>query len=132
MSNKSPIRTSNQRHLIYDFLTSTLTHPTADQVFQAVRKKLPRISIGTVYRNLDILEKQGSIEGLNYSKEHVRYHIAEDSHYHFVCTKCDKVENIVLEELIDLNQQVAKRHELNIKKHSLYFYGLCSDCSKLK
>ena len=124
------IRNTNQRQLIYEFLESSLTHPTAEQIFNGVRKKLPRISFGTVYRNLDTLEKQGSITGLKYSKEHIRYHIGADNHYHFVCEHCDKVENLEMGELFDLNNQVSKRHGVKVNKHSLFFYGLCKDCEK--
>ena len=124
------IRNTNQRQLILEFIERSLTHPTAEQVFQAVRKKLPRISFGTVYRNLDILEKQGSITGLKYSKEHVRYQAGPDDHYHFVCEHCDKIENLEMNEMVDLNSQVAKRHSLTVNKHSLFFYGLCEDCKK--
>ena len=124
------IRNTNQRQLILEFIERSLTHPTAEQVFQSVRKKLPRISFGTIYRNLDVLEKQGSITGLKYSKEHVRYHAGSDDHYHFVCEHCDKIDDLEMNEMLDLNSQVAKRHGLIINKHSLFFYGLCEDCKK--
>lgn len=122
------IRNTNQRQIILEFIERSLTHPTAEQIFSGVRKKLPRISFGTVYRNLDILEKQDLITSLKYSKEHVRYHYGPDDHYHFVCEHCDKVENLEINGMSDLNSQVTKRHNLQIRKHSLFFYGLCRDC----
>ena len=127
----SKVRTTNQRQVIFEYVKDTsLSHPTAEIIFQAVRKKLPRISFGTVYRNLLVLESQGLIIPLYYAKDHVRYDAIMDNHYHYVCEHCDKVENISQEELLELNQQVAKRHKLNINYHRIYFYGLCEDCKQ--
>lgn len=125
-------RQTNQRQLIYDYvLNSSLAHPTAEQIFQSVRKRLPRISFGTVYRNLEILQKQGLLILLYYNKEYVRYDAIIDNHYHFVCEHCDKVENVVCEELLELNSQIKKRHGFNVRYHRIFFYGRCRDCEKL-
>lgn len=124
-------RLTNQRQLILNYLNTTPLHPTADQVFRVLRRSLPRISFGTVYRNLDILHKQGLISILNYSKEHARYEAAINNHCHFVCERCDKVRDLILEELAELNSQVAKRHDWRIQRHSLFFYGWCPDCQKV-
>ena len=124
-------RTTNQRQVILDYIVdASLTHPTADHIFQAVRKKLPRISFGTVYRNLGVLEDQEKIKALYYCKDHVRYDAILGNHYHFVCEHCDKVENIIFEELFEINEQVKKRHALKVNHHRIYFYGLCRDCEK--
>jgi len=125
------LRNTNQRQLIYKYLERTLTHPTADQVFQAIRKELPRISFGTVYRNLDILEKQGLISAVVYSKEHVRYHVGPMDHCHFVCLACDKLMNVEVEDLSELKNQVARRHGLAVHRYAMIFYGLCEQCQKL-
>jgi Fe2+ or Zn2+ uptake regulation protein len=125
-------RQTNQRQLIYDYaLNASLAHPTAEQIFQAVRKRLPRISFGTIYRNLDILEKQGLLVPLCYGKEHLRYDAIAENHYHFICTRCDKVENVVCEELLELNNQIKKRHGFKVQFHRMCFYGLCADCRQL-
>ncbi|KKQ80208.1 MAG: Ferric uptake regulator, Fur family [Parcubacteria group bacterium GW2011_GWC2_38_7] len=126
-----PIRNTNQRQLIFEYLQRTLTHPTAEQIFQNMRKELPRISFGTVYRNLDILEKQGLISTVIYSKEHVRYHVGPMNHSHFVCNSCDKVENIITDDLFDMNNQISRRHNVLVQKYNLVFYGLCTNCKKM-
>ncbi len=126
-------RTTNQRQVIYDYVVATsLSHPTAEIIFQAVRKKLSRISFGTVYRNLLVLEGQGLIVPLYYTKDHVRYDAIVDNHYHFICQKCDKVKNVSLEEMLELEKQIAKRHGWEVTGHALYFYGVCADCRQVK
>lgn len=126
-------RMTNQRQVILDYVVgASLTHPTAEHIFQAVRKKLPRISFGTVYRNLLVLEQLGFVVPLYYSKECVRYDGIIDNHYHFVCHSCDKVENVSMDEMIELNKQISRRHDVRAAYHRLYFYGLCGSCGKLK
>lgn len=125
-----PIRNTNQRQLIFKYLERTLTHPTAEQIFQNMRKELPHISFGTVYRNLDILEQQGLVSTVIYSKQHVRYQVGPVNHSHFVCSVCDKVENVNVDDLTDLDNQVSLRHKVSVQKHSLTFYGLCCQCQK--
>ena len=125
-------RETNQRQLILGFLKSNhKLHPTAEQIYQEVRKALPQISLATVYRNLKILEEQGRIFALNYCKQYCRYQAAIDNHSHFICQKCDKVIDIELTELIDVNNQIAKRHEVKVTDHKLYFFGFCQDCLKV-
>ena len=126
-----PIRNTNQRQLIFDYLKRTLTHPTAEQIFQQMRKELPSISFGTVYRNLDILEKQGLISTIIYSKEHVRYHSGTMNHSHFVCSVCDRIEDLEVDDLSELKNQISRRYKLKISKHNLIFYGLCPACQKV-
>lgn len=126
-----PIRNTNQRQLIYQYLERILTHPTAEQIFQNMRKELPRISFGTVYRNLDILEKQGLISTVIYSKEHVRYHVGLMNHSHFVCSLCDKVQNVEVDDLSDLDNQISRRHKVMVQKHNLIFYGQCEQCQRV-
>ncbi len=126
-----PVRNTNQRQLIFEYLQRTLTHPTAEQIFNQMRKELPRISFGTVYRNLDILEKQGLISTVIYSKEHVRYHCGVNTHSHFVCNICDRIIDVDVEDLLELEHQVSKRYKLKVLKHNLIFYGQCEVCQKL-
>ncbi|MFH0779690.1 MAG: transcriptional repressor [Parcubacteria group bacterium] len=123
-------RTTNQRQLILDYVQSTTLHPTAEQIFNIVRKKMPRISFGTVYRNLDVLEKQGLLKSLCYSKEPARYDAIIDNHYHFVCERCGKIKDLVIDEMLELNDQAAKRHSLSISRHSIMFYGMCGECEE--
>ena len=121
-------RSTPQRQFILDYLRGVLTHPTAEEIFQAVRKNLPNISFGTVYRNLDLLEKMGEISVIYYSRDHVRYDSKTDKHYHFICLNCDKVEDLVFQEIPDINRQVEKLHPVRVSHNLLNFYGYCRDC----
>ncbi len=124
-------RSTPQRQFILEYLRASLTHPTADEIFQEVRKKLTSISFGTVYRNLDFLEKAGEISVIYYSKDHVRYDPIVEKHYHFICLSCDNVENLMFEGIADLDRQVEKTHPVKVQHHLLNFYGQCQECKKL-
>jgi len=129
MFDSKPVqRSTPQRQIILEFLRSSLAHPTADEVFQSVRKKLPSISFGTVYRNLDVLEKMGEISIIYYSKDHLRYDPIPEKHYHFICLNCDKVEDLIFDEIKDINNQVEANHNVKVEHHLLNFYCRCQDC----
>ena len=130
--NNHSLRITKQRQIILDELCGVTSHPTADVLYQMVRKRLPKISLGTVYRNLLMLEQLGMVVPLYYSKECVRYDGMVDNHYHFVCEHCDKVENVSLDEMFELNKQISKRHDVQVAYQRLFFYGRCGSCGKLK
>ncbi len=121
-------RETRQREAILNVLMVVRTHPTADWIYDEVRKKMPKISKGTVYRNLRVLEEEGEITELKVSGTMSRYEVKQDYHYHFRCERCGKV--IDLNEPVDkeLDRSVADRTGLAINCHQLEFRGLCFDC----
>ena len=121
-------RNTKQRQAILDVLRGATSHPTADQVYDEVRKVIPHISKGTVYRNLRILSETGQISELNLSGTLGRFEGRQDNHYHFRCDKCGRVFD--LDEPVDreLDKRIAKKTGFNISYHQLEFRGLCRDC----
>ena len=124
---------SRQRQAIMDFLCTRKDHPTADTVYQNVRKSLPSISLGTVYRNLNLLAEHGTIRrvrGVNGS-EHFDADITE--HQHFICRCCGSVADIMLQDLRiceALQREAQKVFAGTIETNDFYFLGLCSTCCK--
>jgi Fe2+ or Zn2+ uptake regulation protein len=123
-------RDTKQREAILKALRNTRSHPTADQIYDEVRKDISNISKGTVYRNLQILQDDGAITELKLNDTLSRYEVKQESHYHFRCEKCGRVSDIDMPINIELNQQVEKRTGLKISYHQLEFRGLCKDCQK--
>ena len=85
------LKYSRQREIIKEYLASTKEHPTADTVYLHVRKTFPKISLGTVYRNLALLSERGEILKLSYEGGADHYDACTDPHYHFVCQECGAV-----------------------------------------
>ena len=123
-------RETKQRQAILNVLRGTDSHPTADRLYDEVRKVIPNISKGTVYRNLKILQETGEISELNLSGTVCRYEGRQVDHYHFRCERCGRV--IDLDEPVNhkLDEKVARRTGFIVSHHQLEFRGLCNDCQK--
>jgi Fe2+ or Zn2+ uptake regulation protein len=87
-------RATRQLAVIYDALIATPDHPTAEQLFQRVRGVLPRVSLGTVYRNLDKLREQGRLRIVRLEGGQAHYDAMVDAHDHFVCERCGGVVDL--------------------------------------
>ena len=124
-------RQTKQREAILRLLISARSHYTADQVYDEVRKEVPNISKGTVYRNLKVLQQMGLVSELNINGSLSRFEAKRESHYHFRCERCGKVFD--LDEPVDfeLDQRVAKKTGFKVTCHQLEFRGLCKDCQQL-
>ena len=121
-------RKTKQRKLILKVVRGTRTHPTADWIYNEVRKEIPNISLGTVYRNLRLLCQSGEVLELDMCGTLSRFDGRTDNHYHFRCLKCGRVFD--LDEPVDegLNKRVADRTGFEVQCHRLEFRGLCLDC----
>ncbi len=115
-------RKTSQKETIIQYLKSVKSHPTAEEVYLAVKRKLPRISLGTVYRILNNFKEKGEV--LELEGEINRYDGYVKPHNHFICEKCQKIYDI--EEKIDLKPEKIKIGKVN--KYQIYFYGLCKKC----
>lgn len=121
-------RETIQRQAILDVLKNTSAHPTADTIFEEVRRKIPSISKGTVYRNLKVLRETGRVTELNLEGTVSRYEYRYDRHPHFRCDRCGCV--IDLDSALDseLDRKAVEATGLQIDYHQLEFRGLCRDC----
>ena len=122
------MRMTRQRHVIVDALKGLTSHPTADELYRIVRKKLPRISLATVYRNLELLSDQGVIHKLEYAGSMKRFDGNVEKHYHVRCVQCGRTDDVFLEPISNLNKQASNLTDFEIRDHWLEFSGLCPDC----
>jgi Fur family ferric uptake transcriptional regulator/Fur family peroxide stress response transcriptional regulator len=122
-------RLTDQRRVILEVVRATDTHPTAEWVYHKVKQQIPRISLGTVYRNLRLLTAQGLLAEL--AEGHFsRYDGKVDSHHHFRCAACGRIFD--LDEPIDhgLEERVASRTGFEVMHHRIEFFGHCSACAR--
>ena len=124
------LKYSRQRESIKEFLNSTYDHPTADTVYLNVKEEFPNISLGTVYRNLNLLADLGEALKISTSIGGDRFDGHTHPHYHFCCTCCGKVLDLDLDQLTYVNEEANKNFDGIIENHSMMFYGTCSDCTK--
>jgi Fur family ferric uptake transcriptional regulator len=124
----SNMRLTSQRQVILEELQKVTSHPTASDVFDMVRKRLPRIGLGTVYRNLDLLAERGVIKKIEVGGEQKRFDGDTSPHYHIRCVKCNRVEDIFIERLGKLEKNAASCCNYKILDHHVQFSGICSEC----
>ncbi len=124
------IKYSRQRESILECLRSRCDHPTADMVYMAVRETYPKISLGTVYRNLSLLAEQGEINRLSCGEGLDRYDARTSPHYHFQCRKCGQVSDLDLLPMDHINVLAGNGFDGRIEGHFAYFYGICKECVK--
>ena len=119
---------TRQRKIILEELRKVNTHPSADEIYEMVRKHLPRISLGTVYRNLEILSENGQIQKLELGCKLKRFDGIADNHYHIRCLHCDRVVDAPADFDVAVNYDLEKATDFKIIGHKLEFIGICPDC----
>ena len=122
------LKYSKQRAMIKEFLQGRKDHPTAEVVYNNIREIYPKISLGTVYRNLILLSDIGEISRFRVGDgcDHFDYDTRE--HNHFFCDCCKRVVDIEMEDISRIDEIAAKSFPGKISGHRLYFYGICQDC----
>jgi Fur family peroxide stress response transcriptional regulator len=119
---------SRQREAIKDYLAQTVEHPTADTVYMNIRSIYPNISLGTVYRNLNLLADQGEILKINCQDGCDRFDGNVKPHYHFLCNGCKKVLDIQMESIEHINVIAGAGFQGKVDGHVTFFYGRCPEC----
>ncbi len=118
------LRNTSQKDVILNAL-SKLNHPTADELLSEIIKEEGSFSKATLYRNLAKFIEDGLVEKVFLGEDAVRYEISKGFHYHLICTRCGKVDNLVLPKPLSLP---AKLLGYEIEGHTLIFKGICPDC----
>jgi Fur family ferric uptake transcriptional regulator len=119
---------TSQRRVILDIVRASRTHPTADEVYERVRRKLPKISLATVYRNLEALSREGLINKLELGSSQKRFDPLIDDHYHIRCSVCHKIEDVPKQPGQQIDSMIKKISKYKITGHTLEFTGICPEC----
>lgn len=122
------IKYSRQRECIMEFLSSRKDHPTAEMVYHNVKRSCPRISLGTVYRNLSLLADLGEIARLGNIGGSERFDARTDPHFHFVCRVCGRVEDFDSMPVQALVEAAAEGFDGEILDFKANFFGICRAC----
>ncbi len=121
-------RRSKQRELILEELRGLTCHPTADELYELVRKRISNISLGTVYRNLELLAANGVILKIETGGKN-RFDGMATPHPHIRCAQCGKVDDVKQEiEAPKLDDFQSRGYQ--VQGCSIEYFGLCPDCRK--
>ena len=123
-------RQTNQREIVLNSF-SLGRHPSALDIYETVTRKA-KMSLGTVYRNLQILEEEKKIKSVRVDPQVMRYDKRMVRHYHLHCRKCGNIFDILSRYHEDLNREAAKDSGFVIDSHTIVFEGLCKECRSVK
>lgn len=125
-------RMTKQRKNILELLMKNKTHPTADELYQLLRKSMPHISLGTVYRNLEMLSEAGIIQKLETGGLQKKFDGNPRNHYHIRCRYCGMVNDLHMEIFPFLDEKADACCDYEVTGHSLQFWGVCPHCAGKK
>lgn len=123
---------SKQRELVLQTVLENPIHPTAGTVYQQVRRKNPKISLGTVYRNLNVLSEMGMLRKISMPVGSDRFDGRLDDHDHMVCTCCGRVFDLECGALEELDRQILDLQGFEVRGRHLLLTGLCRECREQK
>lgn len=121
---------TGRRKMILELLRNTSQHPTAGEVYQMVRERMPHISLGTVYRNLEILREAGMIQELEGAGRQKRFDANINNHYHVRCISCSRVEDLPVGIFAGIEEGIDGMSDFDIVGHRLEYLGVCRGCRR--
>jgi Fur family ferric uptake transcriptional regulator len=121
-------RNSRQREVVLAVVRSTMEHPTAEWVHREARRRLPRISLATVYRNLTQLVEAGLLRELHSGGQPARFDGNTGRHYHIRCLGCGRINDLPMSIDLRLEEQAGRSMNYEILGHEVEVHGLCPAC----
>ena len=122
---------SAKREAIYQAISSTREHPSAERVYEILKPDIPDLSLGTVYRNLSVFKEMGLIKSVGVFNGQERFDWDMSQHSHFVCSECNRIIDIPKgRNMIDesIYHYVAGECGGVVESHSVTFFGVCREC----
>jgi Fur family ferric uptake transcriptional regulator len=123
-------RNTPQRKAILEELRKVDSHPTAAELYESLRGRLPKISLGTVYRNLELLAEMGLIRKLDLGGAEARFDGDLDAHDHVRCVRCGRIDDVYGAASRSLDDGPAEAAGYQILGHRLEFVGICPQCTQ--
>ena len=127
---KKGLKITPQRLAIFRILKDNKSHPSAEEIYQRVRKDYRTLSLATVYQTLETLEQIGGIRILRFDRRKTRYDPDLSPHHHLICTRCQKITDLHddYSETVRLPPSLTNRFQIN--GFNVVFYGICGECRK--
>ncbi len=122
------VKNSKKRDAVRAYIMGTDSHPTAEEIYAKVRTIFPRISLGTVYRNLNQMEESGEIKRLSFTDGPDHYDYNTSTHYHYICRKCGRIYDMPTGVKDAILKAVEAGAPGTVESHDLVFYGVCNEC----
>src|SRR5437763_9431741 len=132
LSQRAGIPLTHQRQVIYDTLIAMPGHPSPEEVYAKVRKRIPSISLATVYKNLNRFLKAGLLQEMSIHHGSLRVEVNEQPHHHPVCASCRTIEDIDSEQIGPLHVRGRLPKGFSVQRFSVDVIGICARCRSSK
>jgi Fur family peroxide stress response transcriptional regulator len=119
---------THQRLAVYEELAARRDHPSAESLYESLKKPYPSLSLATVYKTLQMLHELGMVARVDSPAAQARYDAIVETHHHAVCASCGRIEDVFDPRLDRLPE--PKASGFHIAGHSVHFHGLCAACAK--
>ena len=129
MPERARTRETRQRRIVYDVLCRTRSHPTADWIYEQARERLPKISLGTVYRNLNVLRDEGMIREIHGVDRKTHFDADMQPHAHFVCTRCGAIRDVIPAPEVEW-RSLKDLVGCEVTHQEIQFRGVCPTCRR--
>ena len=126
---ESGVRITPQRHAILEYLITSHSHPTADEIYKALEADFPNMSVATVYNNLRVFQNSGLVKELTYGDASSRFDFVTHDHYHIICDDCGKIVDFHHPGLEEVERLAAHVTGFKVNSHRLEVYGTCPNCA---
>ncbi len=123
------VRMTPQRHAILDFLLSSMSHPTADEIYKALESNFPNMSVATVYNNLRLFKEAGLVRELTFGDASSRFDANMTDHYHVICKQCGQITDFDYPYQSEIEREASKKTGYFVDSHRMEIYGLCPECN---
>jgi Fur family peroxide stress response transcriptional regulator len=125
----SGVRITPQRHAILEYLVSSESHPTADEIYRSLESNFPNISVATVYNNLRVFRNARLVKELTYGDASSRFDFVTHDHYHIICDECGTIVDFHHPGLEEVEHLASHVTGFEVKSHRLEVYGTCPTCA---
>lgn len=132
LSRRAGLPITHQRQVIYDVLIAMPGHPSPEEVYDRVKKRIPSISLATVYKNLNRFLAAGLVQEMSVHHGSLRVEVNDHPHHHLVCSSCRKIEDIDSEQIGPLHVRGGLPKGFAVQRFSVDVIGLCAHCRSKK
>jgi Fe2+/Zn2+ uptake regulation proteins len=122
------VRIKPQRQAILRYLISSHTHPTADEIYQALSPDFPNISVATIYNNLRVFKDIGIVKELTYGDSSSRFDFNTHNHYNIICEQCGKIVDFQYPQLNEIERLAQHMTDFDVTHYRMEIYGVCKEC----
>ncbi len=123
-------RNTIQRQVVFNAVKELKNHPTSEEVYNYIRPNFPSISLGTVYRNLNMLSDLNEIRKISTNDNAVRFDYVIENHYHFQCKKCSCILDVFIPSDDVVRNDVFNEHDFRVDSCDVLLKGICVNCLK--